>query len=64
MRATMAALAALLLVGVSAPTAHAVPVVDAYDHQQDVKVFPRPGPGEFQRKTIDLYRLTVTELTG
>jgi hypothetical protein len=65
MRATIAALAALLLVGVSAPSAHAAdPVVDAYDYQQDVKIYPRPGPGDFQRKTIDLYRLTVTQLTG
>lgn len=62
---TIAALAALLLVGVSAPTAHAVdPVVDAYDYQQDVTIYPRPGPGDVQRKTIDLYRLTVTQLTG
>lgn len=65
MRAAMAALAALLLVGVSAPSVHAVdPVVDAYDYQQDVKIYDRPGPGDFQRKSIDLYRLTVTELAG
>lgn len=65
MRAPLAAFAALLLVAVSAPSAHAAdPVVDVYDYQQDVKIFPRPGPGDAPRKTIDLYRLTVTELTG
>lgn len=65
MRAISAALAAILLVGATAPSAHAVePVVDAYDYQQDVKIFPVAGPGDFQRKTIDLHRLTVTQLTG
>lgn len=65
MRAPIAALAALVLVAVSAPSSHAVdPVVDVYDNTQDVKIFNRPGPGLAPRKTIDLYRLTVTELTG
>ncbi len=65
MRAISAALAALLLVGATASSAHAVePVLDVYDNQQDVKIFPNAGPGDFQRKTIDLRRLTVTKLAG
>ena len=65
MRAISAALAALLLVGATASSAHAVePVLDVYDNQQDVKIFPNSGPGEIQRKTIDLRRLTVTQLAG
>ncbi|MDP2775188.1 MAG: hypothetical protein Q8O61_16670 [Nocardioides sp.] len=63
MRAPIAALAALLLVGASAPAVHAGvdPVVDAYDHRQDVQIFHNAGPGERQRRSIDLYRLTVTQ---
>lgn len=65
MRASIAALAAFVLVAVSAPSSHAVdPVVDVFDNTQDVQIYSRPGPGEAVRKTIDLYRLRVTQLTG
>jgi len=65
MRAAVAALTALLLVGAYAPSAHAAdPVVDVYDYSQDVKIYAASGPSELQRKTIDLRRLTVTQLSG